>query len=334
VYSNTPEAILAYDTTQWGTNRLGLANWLLDRDNPLTARVFVNRMWQEIFGRGIVKSSGDFGMQGDLPSHPELLDWLAVDFMDHDWDIKRLVKQMVMSSVYTQSSVISKKQRETDPENIYLSHANRVRLGAETIRDHVLASSGLLNAEIGGPSVKPYQPEGIWESSTSGRGLLQFYVQDHGSDLYRRGMYTFIKRTVPPPGMLIFDASNRDQCEVRRLSTNTPLQALVMLNDPTVLEGSRVLAEHLIEKDGNDEERIEEAFMRIICRPTSPAEKALLMDYLKEEKIRFATNQQQAEKFINVGEYPHQQIEDQTALAALMQVVHTIYNMEEAITKS
>jgi len=333
VYADTPEAILAYDTTRWGTNRLGLARWLLHDDNPLTARVFVNRIWQEIFGRGIVKTSGDFGMQGDLPSHPDLLDWLAVDFRDNGWDIKRLVKQIVMSSVYTQSSIISKKQREKDPENIYLSHANRVRLGAETIRDHVLASSGLLNPEIGGPSVKPYQPEGIWESATSGRGLLQFYVQDHGSDLYRRGMYTFIKRTVPPPGMLIFDASNRDQCEVRRLSTNTPLQALVMLNDPTVLEGSRVLAENLTLQDKSDDEKIEEAFQRIICRPANEQEKTLLIDYLAAEKVRFQADPEQAEKFISIGEYPHKQVEDTVALAALMQIVHTIYNMEEAITK-
>ncbi|GJM29880.1 MAG: hypothetical protein DHS20C17_25150 [Cyclobacteriaceae bacterium] len=333
VHTSTPEAILAYDTTRLGTNRLGLTKWLLDRNNPLTARVFVNRLWQEIFGRGIVKTSGDFGMQGDLPSHPDLLDWLAVDFMDHGWDIKRLVKQIVMSSVYTQSSATSKKQTERDPENIYLSHTNRVRLGAEMIRDHVLASSGLINPEIGGPSVKPYQPEGIWESSTSGRGLLQFYVQDHGSDLYRRGMYTFIKRTVPPPGMLIFDASNRDQCEVRRLSTNTPLQALVMLNDPTVLEGSRVLAESLILKE-NDEEMIEEAFQRIVCRPIKLAEKTLLLSYLEEERTRFAQDKEQAEKFVNIGEHPHQKIKDKVELAALMQVVHTIYNMEEAITKS
>lgn len=334
VYADTPEAILKYDTTQWGDNRLGLARWMLEDSNPLTARVFVNRVWQEIFGRGIVKTSGDFGMQGDLPSHPELLDWLAVDFRENSWDIKRLVKQIVMSSTYTQSSVVSNRQQEKDPENIYLSHAQRVRLGAEMVRDHVLASSGLLNDEIGGPSVKPYQPEGIWEASTSGRGLLQFYVQDHGPDLYRRGMYTFIKRTAPPPGMLIFDASNRDQCEVRRLNTNTPLQALVMLNDPTVLEGSRVLAEHLLAENSSDEEKVARAFRSIICRPMREAEQSLLVNYLNDERKRFSQQQDAAAEFIDIGEYQEAEKQNPAEVAALMQVIHTIYNMEEAITKS
>ncbi len=334
VYADTPEAILKYDTTQWGSNRLGLARWLLDENNPLTSRVLVNRIWQEIFGRGIVKTSGDFGMQGDLPSHPELLDWLAVDFRDNGWNIKRLVKQVVMSSTYTQSSVVSKRQQQKDPENIYLSHANRVRLGAEMVRDHVLASSELLNPEIGGPSVKPYQPDGIWESSTSGRGLLQFYVQDHGDDLYRRGMYTFIKRTAPPPGMLIFDASNRDQCEVSRLNTNTPLQALVMLNNPTVLEGSRVLAERLLSESTSEEQKVQQAFRRIICRPMREEERSLLMDYLKDEQQRFSEQREAASAFIEIGEYPKLADQDPVTVAALMQVIHTIYNMEEAITKS
>jgi hypothetical protein len=202
------------------------------------------------------------------------------------------------------------------------------------VRDHVLASSGLLNPEVGGPSVKPYQPEGIWESSTSGRGLLQFYVQDHGPDLYRRGMYTFIKRTVPPPGMLIFDASNRDQCEVRRLNTNTPLQALVMLNDPTVLEGSRVLAERLLAEQSTAEEQVNQAFRRIVCRPMQPEEKTLLLHYLDQEKQRFGEQQDAAARFVEVGEYPSTEGLDTVAVAALMQVIHTIYNMEEAITKS
>ena len=173
-------------------------------------------------------------MQGELPSHPELLDWLAIDFMNNGWNIKRLIKQMVMSATYKQSAVSPKNILATDPENIYLSHFTRLRLTSETVRDHVLASSGLLVNEVGGPSVKPYQPKGIWEAATSGRGLSK-YIQDHDEKLYRRSMYTFIKRTVPPPSMLVFDASNRDQCEVKRIRTNTPLQALVMMNDPQVL---------------------------------------------------------------------------------------------------
>lgn len=185
-------------------------------------------------------------MQGEMPSHPQLLDWLAVDFMENNWDVKRLVKQIVMSATYKQSSVISKEKLAMDPTNIFLSRAPRLRMTAETIRDLALSSSSLLVKEIGGPSVKPYQPKGIWESSTSGRGVLARYVQDHGDKLYRRGLYSFIKRTVPPPGMLVFDASNRDQCEVKRLRTNTPLQALVLMNDPLILESSRVFAERLI----------------------------------------------------------------------------------------
>ena len=331
---STPEAILNYDTTRLSKNRLGLAQWLVDPANPLTSRVFVNRIWQEIFGMGIVKTSGDFGMQGDLPSHPELLDWLALDFMNNGWDIKKLVKTIVMSSTYTQSSQVNRKKLEKDPENVYLSRANRLRLGAEMVRDHVLASSGLLNPEIGGASVKPYQPEGIWESSTSGRGLLQTYVQDHGDDLYRRGMYTFIKRTVPPPMMLMYDASNRDQCEVRRLTTNTPLQALVMLNDPMVLEASRVLSEKLVVTQLPLEEKVEKAFQLILCRQPDEKEKALLTTYFQDEFKRFSGNPEAAGKFIEVGEFPRQETENQTEVAALMQVIHTIFNMEEAITKS
>ena len=334
VYADTPEAILKYDTTKLGSNRLGLTRWLLDPAHPLTSRVFVNRIWQEIFGQGIVKTAGDFGMQGDLPSHPELLDWLALDFMNNGWDIKRLIKKIVMSSTYTQSSEINKKKLEKDPENIYLSRANRTRLGAEMVREHVLTSSGLLNPEIGGPSVKPYQPEGIWESSTSGRGLLQTYIQDHGDDLYRRGMYTFIKRTVPPPMMLMYDASNRDQCEVRRLTTNTPLQALVMLNDPTVLEASRVLSEKLVVTPLSVEEKVEKAFRLILCRQPNEKEKVLLTTYFQDELERFAGHPEEAGKFITIGEFPKQEAEDDIEVAALMQVIHTIYNMEEAITKS
>ncbi|TAD92900.1 MAG: DUF1553 domain-containing protein, partial [Bacteroidetes bacterium] len=220
-------SVMPFDTTKFQRNRLGLAKWTISKENPLTARVWVNRMWQELFGRGIVKTGGDFGMQGTLPSHPELLDWLAADFMEYGWDTKRLLRQMVLSAAYRQSAQISKDKLKADPENIYLSRASRIRLKAEVIRDWVLASSGLLNPQIGGPSVKPYQPDGLWEGATSGRGVLATYIQDMGPALYRRGLYSFIKLTVPPPSMMIFDASNRDQCDVERIKTNTPLQALV-----------------------------------------------------------------------------------------------------------
>jgi hypothetical protein len=328
-----PAAIFPFDTTAFSKNRLGLAKWLTDKNHPLTARVFVNRVWQDLFGKGIVKTSGDFGMQGELPSHPQLLDWLAVDFQTHGWDIKRLVKQVVMSSTYRQSAQFTKQKQSIDPDNVFLSRAPRLRLPAELVKDHVLASSGLLIKEIGGPSVKPYQPKGIWESSTSGRGVLAYYVQDHGEKLYRRGMYNFIKRTVPPPGMLMFDASNRDQCEVKRMRTNTPLQALMMMNDPMVLEAARVLAEKLMMENTSPEKKVAKAFQLIICREATDEELGVLNKYLDDEKIVFSEKPEREKEFVKQGEYKHEQVADQVTLAALMQVVHTIYNMDEAITK-
>ncbi|MEL6942398.1 MAG: DUF1553 domain-containing protein, partial [Bacteroidota bacterium] len=288
----------------------------------------------EIFGRGIVETAGDFGMQGDLPSHIELLDWLALNFQENDWDIKHLIKTIMLSATYRQSAQVSNKQLAIDPENIYLSRAPRLRLPAELVKDHILASSGLLNNEIGGPSVKTYQPDGIWEVATSGRGSLAEYVQDHGDDLYRRGMYTFIKRTVPPPSMLMFDASNRDQCEVQRLNTNTPLQALIMLNDPHVLEASRVLAEDLMTNSISIEERIELAFQKIICRTISVAEKDLLTKYYQDELSHFQENEEAAQQLLAVGEYKPADLTYKASVAAMMQVIHTIYNMEEAIMKT
>ncbi|MEO5977587.1 MAG: PSD1 and planctomycete cytochrome C domain-containing protein [Chryseolinea sp.] len=328
-----PSSIMPFDSVEYGGNRLGLAKWLVDKKNPLTSRVFVNRMWQEFFGRGLVKTSGDFGMQGEMPSHPELLDWLAIDFMDHGWDIKRLLKSFVMSSTYRQSSVIKEDKRAIDPDNILLARGPRVRMSAETIRDMVLSSSGLLVGEIGGPSVKPYQPKGIWESSTSGRGVLARYVQDHGDKLYRRGIYSFIKRTVPPPGMLVFDGSNRDQCEVNRGRTNTPLQALVIMNEPVILESARVFAERLIENNPNAVENITSAFQAILCRKPNEKEAKILMDYYQDELKTFQQSPETAGKLIHIGEYPIT-TKDAVVTAALMQVIHTIYNMEESITKS
>lgn len=329
-----PKAVMAFDTTVYAPNRLGLTEWLLDEKNPLTARVFVNRIWQEIFGRGIVATSGDFGMQGDLPTNIALLDWLAVEFQKEGWDIKQLVKKIVMSATYQQSAEISQRKLEKDPENIYLSRAPRLRFDAEIVRDHVLASSNLLNPEIGGPSVKPYSPGDIWIVATSGRGLLMNYIQDHGSKLYRRGMYVFIKRTVPPPSMLMFDASNRDQCEVKRTRTNTPLQALVMLNDPHVSEASRVSAERLLQEEISIDEKIQKAFRSIICRRASADELTILSDYFKEELSYFSAEKEAALQLIDVGETPHIEWNNTAEIAALMQTIHTIYNMEEAITKS
>jgi hypothetical protein len=331
---NTPPKIFPFDSLKFEKNRLGLVKWLFDKRHPLTARVFVNRIWQEFFGRGLVKTSGDFGMQGEPPSHPELLDWLALDFMNNGWNIKRLIKQVVLSATYCQSAVVTKAKVSKDPENIYVSRSSRTRYAAEFVKDLVLASSGLMNEEIGGPSVKTYQPKGLWESSTSGRGQLARYIQDHDEKLYRRGMYTFIKRTVPPPSMLTFDASNRDQCEVKRVRTNTPLQALVLLNDPQVLEAARVLAERLTTEKISEEQRVQKAFRLIICRNATEKEKKILFDYYNTEKEGYLKQPGKAESFLKVGEYRHATGLNKAETAALMQVVHMVYNMEEAITKS
>lgn len=332
VQAETPPSIMKY-AEGLPKNRLGLAKWTTDKKNPLTARVFVNLVWQEIFGQGIVATAGDFGMQGDLPTHPQLLDWLAVDFMENGWDIKRLMKQIYSSATYRQSSVITEKKLSKDPSNLYLARAPRLRLTAENIQDLVLASSGLLNKEIGGMSIKPYQPEGLWEAATSGRGSLAKYVQDKGDKIYRRGLYHFIKLTVPPPKAIIFDASNRDRCEVTRGRTNTPLQALVMLNDPFVLEAARVMSTQM-EKDGlSPEEGIETAFKKILCRDIKDEEKDVLMEYFAQEKERFEGKPEVIEESLDVGEKPLLEEGVSAESAAMMQIIVSLYNLEETITK-
>ena len=314
-------------------NRLGLVEWAFAEDHPLTSRVFVNLIWQEIFGVGLVPSSGDFGMQGKLPTHPELLDWLAVEFRESGWDIKKLIKLIVSSSTYSQSSAVSKEMLAIDPDNTYLSRFPRLRLHAELIRDMVLASSGLLVEDLGGPSVKPYQPEGLWEASSSGRGELNIYRQDKGDKLYRRGIYTFIKLTLPPPSLLIFDGSNRDICQVNRNRTNTPLQALALLNDPLVLEASRVLAESLVDQMKDEKAAIGEAFVRILGRLPKEEEDQLLMDFYAEELLRFEKNPEIASGSLDIGESPASK-KEAVQTAALMQVIVALYNLEEAITKT
>lgn len=333
VLPGTPEQILRFNE-HYPKNRIGLSKWLFDADNPLTSRVFVNRVWQNIFGKGLVSTPGDFGMQGSLPSHPELLDWISVDFMENGWNVKRLIKQIVLSSTYKQSSVLNSEIEDLDPENFYYSRFPRNRIPAENIRDLVLSSSGLLVPIVGGPSVKPYQPEGLWELASSGRGNTSEYVQDTGVSLYRRGLYTFVKRTVPPPTMILFDSSNRDECEVERNPTNTPLQALVMMNDPTVLEASRVFASKLLNEGSPIEVLIEHAFIRIVNRRPEDRETKVLNDYFHETADSLSKNNGTAEKILDIGEYPQDSKIDVVKHAALMQVISLIYNMEETITKS
>ena len=231
VFPNTPESILPLKN-DYPKNRLGLAEWLFDEEHPLTARVAVNRLWQRMFGTGIVATSFDFGNQGALPTHPELLDFLALKYRNEGWDTKKMLKYIALSATYQQDTKTTKEKLEKDPENKYLARAPRLRLSSEAIRDQALAFSGLLNKEVGGPSVKPYQPEGIWEETTGGGGgSTASYTISEGNDIYRKSLYTFWKRTVPPPSMMTFDSSSRDYCTVKRQETNTPLQALVLLND-------------------------------------------------------------------------------------------------------
>jgi hypothetical protein len=330
VNHNLPIAIKSFKGYE--SNRYGLSQWMFSKDNPLTARVYVNRIWEQFMGRGIVKTVGDFGMQGELPSNPELLDWLAKDFIDHGWNIKRLIAQIMTSATYMQSSNLKEMHLEKDPENIYLSRSSRIRFSAEIIRDMVYGSSGLLNPEIGGPSVKTYQPKGLWEVATSGRGSLATYVQDHGTDIYRRGMYSFIKRTVPPPSMLIFDSSNRDQCEVLRGRTNTPLQALAMLNDPHVLEAASFLA-YKGHENPDSEKLIKETFERIILRSPSSKELDILTKYYDKEKTKFSKDSKKVDQLFAVGEFPRGTLKNKANYAALFQTFLMIYNLEEAIMR-
>nr|MBI1228556.1 DUF1553 domain-containing protein [Cytophagales bacterium] len=336
VRPDLPESILSF-SDDLPKNRLGLAKWLFDPKNPLTSRVFVNRMWKEIFGRGLVETVGDFGMQGDLPTHPELLDWLSVDFKENGWDIKRLMKQLVTSATYKQSAAIPADFAPLDPDNAYYTRAPRARIKAEFVKDLVMASSGLLVPEVGGPSVKPYQPPGLWEAAASTGakfGLLGTYIQDTGDALYRRGLYTFIKRTLPPPSMIIFDASNRDTCEPDRTTTNTPLQALLMMNDPMVLEASRVLAARLLEEGESDEHKLKKAFKLIVNRTPLSSEIEILMMHYADQLQLYKNDPAEAEKALKIGEYPQVEQLDVAEQAALMQVVSLMYNLEETLMKS
>ncbi|CAZ95190.1 PSD1 and planctomycete cytochrome C domain-containing protein [Zobellia galactanivorans] len=333
VSPKTPEAILAF-SDDLPKNRLGLAQWLVDKENPLTARVYVNRIWAMLFGKGLVETSEDFGVQGSLPTHPKLLDWLAVDFVEHDWDIKYLLKKIMLSATYQQKSELRSDLKKADPENKLLARAPRFRMSGEMIRDYILATSGLLNPELGGPSVKPYQPAGLWEETNAGgnRGVLTKYVPDTGEDLYRRSLYTFWKRTLPPPNMTIFDAPTRDYSEVRRQKTNTPLQALVMQNDTQVLEAARVLAQRCIEATPDDPDIVATLFKRILVRSPREEELLTLNGYYHSALEQYKNDSESAEKLIAVGEYEQLPV-DPGKTAALMLTAQVIYNLDETITK-
>ncbi|NKI26551.1 DUF1553 domain-containing protein [Arenibacter sp. 6A1] len=329
----TPEAIFPF-SKELPKNRLGLAQWLTDTKNPLTARVHVNRIWAMLFGKGLVETSEDFGVQGSLPTHPKLLDWLAVDFMEHGWDTKYLLKKIMLSATYQQKSELRTDLKKVDPENKLLARAERFRMSGEMIRDYILATSGLLNPEIGGPSVKPYQPAGLWEETNAGgnRGVLTKYIPDEGPDLYRRSLYTLWKRTLPPPNMTIFDAPTRDFSEVRRQKTNTPLQALVLQNDVQILEAARVMAQRMIMDKPNKTDYVTDVFKRILIRAPKKEELLILDNYYQDALKLYQNNTEDAQKLIAVGDYK-QLGTDAAKTAALMLTAQAIFNLDETITK-
>lgn len=316
------------------TNRLGLAMWILEDDNPLTARVTVNRMWQELFGAGIVRTSEDFGIMGEPPTHPELLDWLAVEFRETGWDVKRFYKLLATSAVYRQSAAITPDSLKKDPQNRYLSRGPRFRMDGETLRDFALASSGLLARKIGGPSVKPYQPPGVWEAVAMHGSNTRFYKEDRGEGLYRRSLYTFWKRSAPPAMLEIFNAPSRENCAVRRERTNTPLQALVTMNDVQFVEAARYLAQRSLLEGGKDfDARLDFLSMHLLSRTFEPRErqvcKAVLEDFLKH----YQGKTKEAERLIRFGETRPEPSLAAPELAAWTMLANQVMNLDEALNK-
>ncbi|MEM7380966.1 MAG: DUF1553 domain-containing protein [Bacteroidota bacterium] len=325
VFPSTPERIFAFPDSL-PKNRLGLAKWLVSADHPLTARVAVNRYWQRIFGTGIVKTAEDFGNQGELPSHPELLDWLSLEFINSGWDVKALHKLMVMSRTYRQTSLAAEELLAVDKENRLLARGPSKRLSGEMLRDNVLAASGLLNKKLGGKSVHPYQPEGLWKINGAE------YRQDKGENLYRRSMYTIWKRSVPHPTIATFDAPDRSICTVRRQETNTPLQALVLLNDPTYIEAARVLGKEMSDLQDTDE-GIARVFKQLTGREIRKEERELLSELQKEEYNKFKSNPKKSQGWLNSGAFRINAADDTALIAANAVVASTIMNLDAMITK-
>ena len=326
---DTPASIFPFPV-ELPRNRLGLARWMIDDRNPLTSRVAVNRFWQIFFGQGLVASPEDFGSQGQTPSHPKLLDWLARQFIDSGWDVKALCKLIVLSSTYRQaSSPRDPRIYADDPDNRWLARGPRYRLSAEQIRDNALAVSGLLTRKIGGPSVRPYQPAGLWEESGTGKS----YVQSKGADLYRRSLYTFWRRTSPPPSMLSFDATSREVCTARRERTATPLQALVLLNDPQYVEAARVLAEKLNKEHKAIEARLSTAFRLLTSREPSAREIQILQKLYEDQRRHFGMAQDEAKKLLSAGEVLRDQKIELSDHAAMTVVVNMLFSFDECVTK-
>ncbi len=325
VFPNTPESILPFPK-ELPKNRYGLSQWLTDSNHPLTARVAVNRYWQNFFGTGLVKTSEDFGNQGDMPSHPELLDWLAVTFRESGWDIKKLCKLIAMSATYQQDSKVIPATRDKDPENRLLSHGPSSRLSAEMIRDNALMASGLMNNKIGGKSVKPYQPEGLWEINNTS------YKADAGDDVYRRSLYVLIKRSVPNPTLATFDATSRSYCVARRQKTNTPLQALVTLNDPTFVEAAKVMGEQ-IAQSGDQSKGISEAYRKLTGLTPSPQQLDLLHRLQENELKKFRKDMTKAKGWLQAGQYQLNRNLDPALVAANAVVASVILNSDATLMK-
>jgi hypothetical protein len=310
-------------------SRLDLAKWLTAKENPLTARVFVNRLWRLFYGQGLVTTLDDFGAQGTHPSHPELLDWLAVEFRESGWDVKHLIRLMVTSSAYRQTSVSDTGSRARDPFNTFVARQGRFRLDAELVRDNALAVSGLLVKKIGGPSVKPYQPGGYWAYLNFPR---RDYVADKGENQYRRGLYTYVQRSFPHPSLIAFDAPSREECTAERPRSNTPQQALVLLNDPTYVEASRVLAARVYRAGKDDAERLTWAYRQVLGRAPREAESRVLLALLAQHTAQYAKDEAAAQAILRVGDAPAEST-NLPALAAWTSVTRTLLNLHETITR-
>ena len=312
-------------------NRLGLARWLISPDNPLTARVAVNRLWAQLFGIGIVETEEDFGTQGALPSHRELLDWLAVEFRDGGWDMKAMLKMMVMSAAYQQSSRVTPDLLEKDPRNRLLSRGPRRRLDAEMVRDEALALSGLLSRKVGGPSVYPWQPEGLWRAAFNGE---RTWATSKGEDRYRRGLYTFWRRTVPYPSMATFDAPSRENCTVRRIHTNTPLQAFVTLNDPVYVEASQALGRRLTREGGTTvTDRVRYGLQLCLARPPKVEQVRTLVELYEKELAHYRSNEADARKLATEPLGPLPEGLNAAEAAAWTTVANVLLNLDGVLTK-
>ena len=332
VEASTPTVLPPMHSTM-PRNRLGFARWLFTEDHPLTARVAVNRMWLEVFGVGLVRTADDFGSQGEAPSHPQLLDWLAVDFRESGWDVKRFYRQVLTSAAYRQMALATPGKLARDPENRLLSRGPRFRMDAEMLRDYALASSGLLAPQIGGPSVRPYQPEGIWEAVAMDGSNTRFYKPDNGSGLYRRSLYTFWKRSAPPASMDVFNAPTRESCVVRRERTNTPLQALAAMNDVQFVEAARVLAEAAIENSPAFDARLDYISARVLARPLAPGERLIARRTYHDFERYYSAHPEDARMFLDDGERKPDPSLDAGVHAALTMLASELLNLDEVLNK-